>query len=69
VLRHKSELQNSDWYNGTIFSRTKLVKSQISNPKFQINPNTRRTRLASAGAAGAPALRVTKIQNLKRFEH
>jgi len=33
----------------------------------QANYNTRRTRRASAGAAGAPALRVTEIQNSKRF--
>ena len=30
--------------------------------KYETNSNTRRTRRASAGAAGAPALRVNKIQ-------
>jgi len=43
-------------------------KHQIPN-KFQITIiNTRRTRRASAGAAGAPALRVTKtIKEFYRF--
>jgi len=39
------------------------IKFQITNIKYQANNNTRRTR--SAGAAGAPALRVTEIQNFK----
>jgi len=41
----------------------KLIEPKLEarNPKYETNSNTRRTRRASAGAAGAPALRVTKI--------
>jgi hypothetical protein len=43
----------------------KSIKFQAPKTKLQTNPNTRRTRRASA--AGAPALRVTEIQNSKQL--
>jgi len=36
------------------------TKLEARNKKYETKTNTRRTRRASAGAAGAPALRVTK---------
>ena len=44
-------------------------KIQITSNKFQISiTNSRRTHRASAGAAGAPALRVTKTIKSERIK-
>jgi len=46
---------------------TIYLTGQVNHNNQKTNHNTRRTRRASAGAAGAPALRVTKIRNSKQL--
>jgi hypothetical protein len=53
---------------GCIRCRKAYIKALFNRAgKFQITIlNTRRTRRASAGAAGAPALRVTETSPIKK---
>ena len=70
-------LQNSDWSNSNFFCRMKLVKSQITSTKLQINPNDQNSKSQTliikslnsrhSGEACAGLDPVAGVQELSKF--